>query len=77
MTKEQFEQRLKEFPSANDVHVVGNGKFVAEMVVRSFEDVDEADRQERVYAFLRERFSDDEMMAVEYIITNAPGDLAP
>ncbi len=76
MTKEQLEQRLREFPGADKVSVEGNGKFVAEMVVGAFDDVDEADRQERVYAFLRGRFTDDEMQAVEYIFTNAPGDPA-
>jgi acid stress-induced BolA-like protein IbaG/YrbA len=77
MTKEQFEQRLKEFPGADNVNILGNGKFIAEMLLGSFDNVDEAERQERVYAFLRKRFNDDEMQAVEYILTNAPGDPAP
>jgi hypothetical protein len=79
MTREQLEKTLKEFPGvdADTVDVVGNGKLVAKMVVRTFNEVDEADRQEQVYAFLRERFPEDEMQSVEFILTNAPDDAAP
>ena len=79
MNKQQLEQSLKQFPGvdARTVNVVGDGKLVATMVVSDFKDMDEADRQEKIYAFLRERFSEDDMQSVEYIITNAPGDPAP
>lgn len=80
MTKEQLEQRLRAFPGVvgtTGVEVVGHEKFVAKVLVKSFDGTDEADRQARIYEFLRERFSEDEMQAVEYIITNAPGDPAP
>ena len=78
MTKQQLENILREFPGvdSNQVRVVGNGPFVAEIVVAGFDGIDEADRQERVYEFLRSRFPDDEMQNIEFIITNAPGDAA-
>ena len=75
MTREQLEQCLKAFPSVepNSVHVAGDGSFVAKMTVRDFDELDDADRQERVYAFLRSQFAS-ELHQVEFIIVDAPND---
>jgi len=79
MTKEQFQDRLVNFAGVvqadRDVEVVGDdGKYVAKVVATTFEGLDEADRQEQIYDFLRQVFSDEDLQAVEYIITNAPSD---
>ncbi len=78
MTREQLEERLREFPGVEPtkVRVEGDYSFVAQILAPQFAGQDEADRQEAVYHFLRERFSEDDMQAIEFIFTNAPGDAA-
>lgn len=78
MTKQQLKDILSEFPDVekDKVLIGGTGPFVAQIVVTSFDGLDEGDRQERVYAYLRKRIADDEMQDIEFIITNAPGDAA-
>lgn len=74
MTKDALEQRLREFPDVVEVEVAGNGRLVAKVTAQRWVDVDDGDRQEAVWAFLRSHFSEADLQAVEYIITNAPGD---
>lgn len=74
ITKESLEQRLKQFPGARDVQVVGNGKLIAKVLVGAWDAVDDGDRQEAVWRFLRENFSEQDLSLVEYVLTNAPAD---
>lgn len=79
MTKDELRQTLEAFPDVEpgNVVVLGDGKLVAKIVVRAFNDVDEAERQQKVYAFLRGKFSEDDMQSIEFIFTNAPSDPSP
>lgn len=74
MTRDSLENRLRQFPNQIAVEVSGNGKLVAKIVARDWGGVDEGDRQEAVWAFLRGAYSDDDLQAVEFIITDAPGE---
>jgi len=77
MTQEQLEERLRQFPDVVRVEVVSDGlNLVAKIIASSFEGEDDGERQARVYAFLYERFSYDEMNNLEFVFTDAPSEAA-
>jgi hypothetical protein len=79
MTKEELKQSLATFPEvdADKIVVSGNCKLLAQIVVRTFDQLDEAERQERAYKFPRQRFSEDDMQSIDFILTNAASDPLP
>lgn len=75
LTKEQLKETLSQFPGGVASVEVSEGKaMVATVVSESFRDVDEAIRQKRVYQFLYEKLSTEDVDAIEFIFTNAPGE---
>ena len=75
LTKEKLEEVLRRFPAgAESVEVVEGRTWVAILVSESFRDQDEAIRQRQVWAYLRKELGEDELNAIEFVFTNAPGE---
>ncbi|MFO7566057.1 MAG: hypothetical protein R6X02_25660 [Enhygromyxa sp.] len=76
MNKEDLEQALRqlELPQL-EVRVIPEGlRFTAVVTTPAFTDMDEADRQRQVWGHLRERFSDRDLIRIEFIFTDSPDD---
>ena len=71
VTKDMLERVLRDFPGILDVEVSDDGKL-ATVTSETFADLDEADRQERIWRHLRENLEEDELNSVEFVFTNAP-----
>ncbi len=74
MTQEDLEQALRQLSLPDlrvAVHVDGR-RFTAVVTTPAFTDMDEAERQRIVWGHLREKFSDHELVRVEFIFTNSP-----
>lgn len=75
LTKERLEEVLRRFPhGAESVDVVAGRTWVAILVSESFRNQDEAIRQRQVWSYLRQELEDDDLGAIEFIFTNAPGE---
>jgi acid stress-induced BolA-like protein IbaG/YrbA len=74
MNKDTLEQALRELDFGDlDVRVIPEGlRFTAVVTTPDFTDMDEAERQHQVWAHLRQRFSDHELIRLEFIFTNSP-----
>jgi acid stress-induced BolA-like protein IbaG/YrbA len=65
------------YPSGvESVKVVGAPMFIATVVSRSFENQDEAARQQAVWGHLRAQLSEHELPQIEFIFTDTPAERA-
>lgn len=72
MTKQEFKQILESFPAESVSVRVENGwlgKFLAEIISKSFEGMDDVDRQQKVWEYLLGKVSDED---VEFVFTYTP-----
>jgi acid stress-induced BolA-like protein IbaG/YrbA len=78
MNKDTLEQKLRELPyDSLDIRVVPDGlRFTAVVTTPAFSKMDEAERQRVVWRHLRKHFSDHELVRIEFIFTDSPGDYA-
>jgi acid stress-induced BolA-like protein IbaG/YrbA len=76
MTKENLERALRELPLKNLTVVVNldGRRLTAVVTAPKFTNMDEAERQRIVWGHFRKRFSDHELVRLEFIFTNAPGE---
>lgn len=76
LNTETLEQALRELDLEElEVRVIPEGhRFTAVVMTPAFTDMDEADRQSLVWGHLRERFSDHELVRIEFIFTDYPGE---
>jgi acid stress-induced BolA-like protein IbaG/YrbA len=71
-SREQLEQTLTKMPDVEKATVVGEHSLVATVVSGSFQDQNEAVRQERVWGYLRAQLGTDALQNIEFILTNTP-----
>lgn len=69
--RQKLEEALKEYPDAESVEISEDGKL-ATILSESFEGVDEAIRQEKVWEYLRGKLSEDELYSIEFVFTDTP-----
>jgi stress-induced morphogen len=77
MFKSELKNTLNNFPQTLSVNIDGEFQFIIQIVSKIFEGLDEADRQEMVYNFLRNTFKNDNNIyeKIEFIFTDAPSEL--
>lgn len=77
LTRARLEQVLRAYPAGVEwVSVVGDFRFVATVVSRSFENKNEVDRQVAVSKYLHSQLSEDELPKIEFIFTDTPAERA-
>jgi acid stress-induced BolA-like protein IbaG/YrbA len=77
MNRDELKHLLEGIPNLQTPHVEVQGQLphlLATVTSGSFAGVDEADRQERVWAYLRDR-APDYAPGIDFIFTNAPDEL--
>ena len=76
MTNKELLEALEAlFEPAPEVNIGHDGqKFVAVVVSTSFEGMDEAERQSLVWGHLQQRFEDHQLVQLEFVFTNTPGE---
>lgn len=74
MNKETLEQVLRGLPFGTlKIDVVPDGRrFTAIVTTPDFAQMDESERQRRVWGHLRKHFTDHELIRLEFIFTNSP-----
>lgn len=73
--KTKLEKILGDYPGGGVVDVTDDGKL-ATITSESFQGLGEAERQAKVWGFLQEHCSDEELVRLDFVFTNAPGDHA-
>lgn len=76
LDKQSLETALKELPVKNpQVDVQGEGKeIVITLTSDSFKGMNVAKRQAMVWDYLRSHYSPDDLVAIEFVFTNVPGE---
>ena len=71
-----IEKALKELPVNNpQIEVHGGGKeIVVSVTSDTFKEMNEAKRQAMVWDHLRSRYAPSDLVAIEFILVNAPGE---
>ncbi|MGK3995897.1 hypothetical protein WMF31_19970 [Sorangium sp. So ce1036] len=71
-TRAELEQALTTMPNVDEANVVGEQSLIATVVSGAFRDQNEAQRQETVWSYLRQRLGSGALQNIEFIFTNTP-----
>lgn len=71
-TRVELERALSAMPGIDTVTVVGDYNLIATVVSASFQQQDEALRQENVWKYLSDMLGSDDLKNVEFIFTSTP-----
>lgn len=71
-TRAQLQQTLATMPNVDKVSVVGEQSLVATVVSGAFRGQNEAERQEAVWAHVRQQLGSEGLRNIEFIFTNTP-----
>lgn len=77
LTAERLRELLRQLPGVEEVVVTEDGRrFVAAVVARRFEGVDEGVRQNEVWAHLFKELTPEQRRRIEFVFTDTPQERA-
>lgn len=69
-TRAELESILTRLPGVDHATVVGEQSLIATVVSDTFRDLNEAERQEAVWKYLRNKLGSSALQNIEFILTN-------